>query len=118
MLTPDEFMERVLELLAQERRDPMRWWYLSYATEEGFLGAVYIEAHGPVEAAFFSNKRKISPGGEVFMAQVPNGKLPEERFRNRLLTRDEVIAANPSEDVKTIAEFEAEEKENDATKHQ
>lgn len=85
-----EFRERINKLLADERSEPMRWWYLSYASDEGFRGGVYIEAHGPVEAAYLARHRNLSPGGQVQMILVPPEHVPEDRYRNRLLTREEI----------------------------
>ena len=104
-----EFQQRLNTLLAEEGKKPLRWWYLSYAAEEGFRGGVYIQAHGPTEATYLSRHRHLSPGGEVLILMVPAEHLPEEKYRNRLLTKDEVQAANPDERCGTIKELEAEE---------
>ena len=112
----DDFRKRINKLLAEERKNPLEWWYLSYATENGFLGAVYIEAHGQTEAAYLSNRRGHSPGGEVFIiGPVPREHIPPPSFCNRLLNKAEIQEANPGDKCGSIAEFEAEE-ENDGTK--
>jgi hypothetical protein len=104
----DEKMERARQLVADEvRTRPRGLWYLSYADEHGFRGAVYLEAHGPASAAIRSNIENLSPGGEVFIGgPVPSDCIPDRKFWNRLLTRDEVIAANPNDVCGTLAEFE------------
>ena len=110
-MNQDELRNRVNKLLAEERKNPLQWWYLSYANETSFIGAVYIQAHGPTEAAYLSRRRNISPGGELYICPVPSdAKLPEPHYLNRLLTKQEVQDANPGEVCMTIAEFEAEEK--------
>lgn len=108
-MNPEEFRQRINKLLAEEAKNPLRWFYMSYAGEDGFRGAVYIQAHGPAEATYLSRHRHLSPGGEVLIASVPDDKIPTEKYRNRLLTKAEVQAANPDDRCGTIAEFEAEE---------
>ena len=108
-MNQSDFRKRLNKLLAEEAKQPLCWWYLSYAKEDGFRGAVYIQAHGPTEATYLSRHRQISPGGEVFIVSVPDDKIPDEKYRNRLLTKEEVQAANPDDECRTLAEFEAEE---------
>jgi hypothetical protein len=43
------------------------------------------------------------------LESVPDDKIPEEKYRNRLLTKAEVQEANPEDECKTLKEFEAEE---------
>lgn len=114
-MNQDEFRKNFNRLLAEERKEPMRWWYLSYASAEDFLGGVYIQAHGPAEAAYLSNRRGHSPGGEVYIVgPVPEEYIPEPHFCNRLLSKTEVQEANPDCECKTLADFEAEaEKESE-----
>lgn len=95
-------------MLAEEGKNPLGCWYLSYADEEGFRGGVYIQAHGFAEAAYLSKRRGHSPGGQVMGGQVPADAIPDKRFWNRLLTKAEVQEANPDDECKTVAEFEAE----------
>lgn len=85
-----EFQQRLNTLLAQEGKNPLSWWYLSYAGETEFLGGLIIQAHGPTEATYLSRHRGISPGGEVLILQVPDDQLPPDEYRNRLLTRQEL----------------------------
>jgi hypothetical protein len=86
------FMQRVNKLLAGEASNPLSWWYLSYADETGFKGAVVIQAHGPTEAVYLSRHRKLSPGGEVLILQIPDESVPPEECRNRLLAKEELVA--------------------------
>jgi hypothetical protein len=104
-----DFQQRLNTLLAEEGKKPLCWWYLSYAAEGGFRGGVYIQAHGPTEATYLSRHRNLSPGGEVLILKVPTEHVPDKKFCNRLLTKDEVQAANPDERCATLEEFEAEE---------
>lgn len=102
------FTQRLNKLLAYEGRNPLSWWYLSYADEK-FNGAVVIQAHGPTEAAYLSNYRKINPGGEILILSIPEDAIPPEEYRNRLLTKEEVMAIWPEGEWKSLAELDAEE---------
>lgn len=63
------------------------WWYLSFATDEGFRGGVVVEAHDVISAVQEAWRKKINPGGQVLGAPIPSDKLPAEPFRNRLLDK-------------------------------
>jgi hypothetical protein len=99
-------LERILELIEEEMQHPLHLFYLSYADDKGFRGVVYVEAHGPASAAMRANAYNLSPGGEVFIVEVPDDKLPDYKYWNRLLTKAEVQAANPDDECKTIREWE------------
>jgi hypothetical protein len=100
----EEFYERVEYLLDAERDNPLAWWYLSYAGEEGFRGGVIIEARGFTGAAIRSNILKASPGGEVMGLKIPPDKVPAEPYRNRLLSPSELNEIWG--DMETLAELE------------
>ena len=100
------FMQRMNTLLAQEGKNPLRWWYLSYADED-FLGGLVIEAHGPTEAVYLSHHRGINPGGEVLIIPIPSDNLPPDEYRNRLLTKAELDTIWEG-DTMTLEELEAE----------
>ena len=114
MLKPDAFRNRVNQVLAEERKNPLGLWYLSYAGEEGWRGAIFIEAHGMAEAAYLANHRKLNPGGEVMGVPVPEEEIPAKQWHNRLLTKAELEAAT-GEEVATIQEWVQRDKENDET---
>lgn len=108
----DEALGRALELVQEELlHNKLGLWYLSYADETKFRGAVYVLAFGPVSAVMRVQAEGINPGGEVMMVQVPKDKYPEHKYWTRLLTMEEVQAANPNDECKTIREWEAEEEE-------
>jgi len=66
------------------------WWYLSYADEKGFRGAVYVEGDGFLDACQESHRRQLSPGGQVKGAMVPPDIVPKiEPHAYRLLTAEE-----------------------------
>lgn len=72
----------------------MSLWWLSYAKsyeEGGFQGVVIIEAPTFVSACFLSNRRKLSPGGQVAGWDLTEGKIEvPEKFKNRLLSIKEI----------------------------
>ncbi len=106
----DETLGRALELVQEELlNNPLQLWYLSYATEEKFLGGIFVLAFGPVSAVMRVQAEGLSPGGEVMMVQVPREKRPDHKYWNRLMTKEEIQAANPNDKWGTIAELEAEE---------
>ena len=114
-MNQQKFRKRLNKLLAEERNNPLSVWYLSYADDYGFRGGVYLQAHGPAEATYLSNRRGYSPGGAVMVVgPLPADKIPDRKFWNRLLTKQDIEAANPGDECKTIEEFKAEE--NDGTK--
>jgi hypothetical protein len=106
----DDTLGRVLDMVQEELlHNTLQLWYLSYATEEKFLGGVFILAFGPLSAAMRSQAQGLNPGGEVMMIEVPKIKEPEYKYWNRLLTKAEIQRANPDDKWETIAELEAEE---------
>lgn len=55
----------------------LKYWYLSFATDEDFLGACVIEARSFMHAVLESHRLKINPGGEVKGVAIPElGPLP------------------------------------------
>jgi len=69
-----------------------RWWYLSYAGDDGFHGACIVRGQEIVTAAQEAHRLRISPGGQVLGSEIPDEELPEESFRERLLTEADVKA--------------------------
>jgi len=73
------------------------WYYLSFASESGFLGGCYVQGVGMGTAVQRSHALGINPGGEV----LTSGPFDDEHMdeyvpvedRNRLLTREEVEAS-------------------------
>lgn len=105
----DEAFARAMEMVAMEcASNPLSHWYLSYAGEDGFRGAVFLQAPGPASAVLIANIEKLSPGGEVMIVAVPPEHIPEPKFWNRLLTKEEIQEASGQE-CKTIREWEAED---------
>jgi hypothetical protein len=108
-MTDEEKFQRAMRMVEDEVcANPLGLWYLSYADDDGFRGGVYIEANGPTSAVMTASMAKLSPGGEVLIVgPVPEDKIPDHKFWNRLLTKAELQQSDPDE-WKTLGEFEAE----------
>jgi hypothetical protein len=52
-------------LIAEERQQKARWFYLSFATGYAFLGAAIVRGHGFLTAIQAASDLNINPGGEV-----------------------------------------------------
>lgn len=83
----DAKIEKVLE---RERSQPCRWWYLSFCSGEGFLGAAIVLAPGMVHAAQRCHQLGINPGGEVLGGTLPENDLPPPEARDRLLSKADI----------------------------
>lgn len=84
---------RIAAIRRQEvERAELRWWYLSFADDTGFLGAVVVEAFGITDALHQAHLRKINPGGDVRGLPWPaDVGLPAPSERNRLLAAEEAF---------------------------
>ncbi len=71
-------------------------WYISFASETGFLGATVVEADSPPAALQEATRLGINPGGEAaiwWLAERDDGTIAEiAKFRDRLVWRDECEA--------------------------
>lgn len=81
------------DVIQEELESPERLMYLSFASEEGFLGAVIVSAHGVATAVVKCWALRCNPGGEVMAKEVPGGIEIPEAFQNRLLSREELEQA-------------------------
>jgi hypothetical protein len=90
------------------------WWYLSFvqADEDGsnerFIGACLVEGDDLISAVTRSHSLSCNPGGSVMGLPVPEGYLPDREFRERLLSKSDVLAFWP--DSKRMADIEREER--------
>ena len=83
--------KRTLENIAAATELPGQAFWLSFAGEEGFRGAVIVHANDFVEAVMRSNLLGVNPHGEVQGMPIPAdtaSRIPE-RWKNRLLSREE-----------------------------
>lgn len=90
-----EWKRRAKKLLHAEQENPLKWHYCSFATDErGFLGALFIEGHGVVDIMVRAHAMGINPGGQLYCVELPDdAPMPEEKYRNRLLSKEELIEA-------------------------
>lgn len=82
---------RVMQNIASQTERPQSAWWLSFAAEDGFRGAVVVHAHDFMEALAQCNLRGINPHGECQGFQLPAdaAALMDEKWKNRVLTRRE-----------------------------
>jgi hypothetical protein len=75
-----------------ERKLPLEWYYISFASDSEFLGSVIVEAHGPLTAVERATERGINPGGEAACAAVGVKHLRKVQLDlvNKLLTEAQV----------------------------
>jgi hypothetical protein len=79
------------ELLREEQRQPIQWWYVSFA-DDASHGVVIIEAHGLMDALEKCRALNIVPRGEVLGAPMPDEVLAQvpQASRGRLLSSEEL----------------------------
>jgi hypothetical protein len=71
------------------------WWWLSFADDDGFRGVCIVEAMDMIAAVKLTHALGINPGGEVRGAPFPDrAGPPPERFRARILTKQQADAAS------------------------
>lgn len=74
------------------------WWWLSFATDTEFLGVAIVEADAEniIDAAIQAIKLGCVPGKNAEVAGTPanDGVLIPDEYKNRLLTYDELQAAD------------------------
>jgi len=108
-LTPKELSEQISKM-AGEEIDRKQWsfYYLSWAKDGTWLGGAFAPGYGPITARLRCSAMGIRPeGGECLVVSIPTGQpVPPEEYRDRLLTKEEVLKLYP--DSKTIGEFEKE----------
>jgi hypothetical protein len=85
-----EWKARRAQILTDELGQPLRWFYLSFAGDDRFNGAVIVEAPGEMHALERVHKLGISPGGQVAIFAVPEGKHVPDAAKNRLLSKTDL----------------------------
>jgi hypothetical protein len=81
----------------------MAWFYLSFAGEEGWRGAVIVQALDFIGAIERSNALKINPHGEVAGWEIPRRLIPSKEWRDRLLAKADIEAIPGWGPVRTYA---------------
>lgn len=86
--------------------DKCEWWYLSFATDDGFRGAFIVEAIDILSAVGRVNQLGQNPGGQVMGVPLPEEELAKvpESYRERFLTKEDLQACWP--EAKTFREWE------------
>lgn len=102
-----EWAQRLHTLAQAELAQPERLFYISYAGRK-FIGAVILRAYGPTTAFIKTKRLGITPHGQSLTIPIPDDCSIEERFLDRLLTKEEVIEALGP--VKTPSEFQRDHK--------
>jgi len=93
-----EWEERAETLLHEEiAHGSLAWYWLSFVDPEKpkgtrFLGVVILQAKGILDATTTAHRLSINPGGEVLSS--PLQFAPPERFRYRLLSREDLTQLN------------------------
>jgi hypothetical protein len=87
-----EWHDRLDTLLTEESAIPKRWHYCSFASEKcGFLGGLFIEGNGIGQISLLTHMLGLNPGGEMICLPIPDdAPMPLEKYRNRLLTKQEL----------------------------
>jgi hypothetical protein len=80
---------RVEALIASEVGEEPMWWWLSFATQERFLGLALVHAAGYMTAVVKARELGINPGGEVAGWPIPaQAGDPPEEYQHTLLDKD------------------------------
>jgi hypothetical protein len=104
MMNEQQIQARMKQLLAEELEQKERWYYVSFAAEEGFRGAAIVRAHGVTTAIMRTHALDINPGGQVLALPI-SAEMCVDGLTDRLLTREEITAAWP--DTKSLKDHEA-----------
>jgi hypothetical protein len=70
----------------------MSWWWLSFADDDGFLGACIVEAPDVVQAAIQAFRHGCNPGGEVVGVKIPPDAVLGPNDTYRLIPEAEALA--------------------------
>lgn len=82
----------------EQSSNEMGWWWLSFVDPEkpdgqGFLGVAIVEGYGVASATTRAHELGVNPGVAVQGMQLKSENVPEPSLRDRLLSRDELTAA-------------------------
>lgn len=83
--------ERTLTAIATRTEIPAGAFWLSFAGDDGFHGAVIVHADDFVMAVMECHLRQINPHGEVQGMEIPPdvaARIPD-KWKNRILSRQE-----------------------------
>ncbi len=89
----EELRRRETTLIREEREKAggvTSFWYLSYASEEGFRGGVIVRAFGFIHACHRARDLQINPGGQIRGFPVPAPAVPPAKYLDKCLTKAEL----------------------------
>lgn len=89
---------KIAEIWQAELKEPKALYYLSFSEPGvgGWLGAIYTEARGITTALEKTHLLGINPGGAVMAIRIPPDTfMPDRKYWDRLLTREDVVASTP-----------------------
>ncbi|ODM71736.1 hypothetical protein [Bradyrhizobium elkanii] len=70
----------------------MRHFYISFATDEAFLGATVVRGIDAQDALVDASFRGMNLGGEALILEVPADDPDMQAMLNRLVTREEIVS--------------------------
>lgn len=75
----------------------MKLFYISFATDDGFLGATVIAARSATNALTVASAKGLNPGGVAAILPVPDnipaaGRAEMLSYHNRLVTKAELMS--------------------------
>lgn len=85
------------KLLKEEASQPESWWWLSFAGDEGFIGAILTKANGFISAVQKTHTLGINPGGEVKGAQLPDEIMDTPTGRKHIALADRLLSKSDIE---------------------
>jgi hypothetical protein len=88
-LTQEEFIARAKQWATETDSPAGSLWWLSFASDKGFLGACVVPAPNMPTAITVATIMGINPGGEV-MVYGPLEDPPEDLPIGRLMSKEEI----------------------------
>ena len=88
----------------------MSWFYISFATDEEFLGATVVEGGDAQDAFFEATLKGLNPGGEAAILEIPLAAQQEPDFhfmKNKLCSKEQILGSGG----KPIRELNSEQRE-------
>ena len=87
--------EGIEEMLGEDLAKPEQFWGLSCADGDRpkgqqFLGVAIVKGGGMQEAIQNAWTMEINPGGQVQAFELPEDRVPDPKFHNRLLSKQEL----------------------------
>jgi len=68
------------------------WWWLSYADDDGFNGAIICKGNDLIDAVTQCKRMGLDLHGQVLGVPFPSGLTPPSMFVERILSKSECDA--------------------------